>query len=163
MRVVIADTSPINYLILIQEIDLLPRLFGRVVLPSTVQSELSRADAPPTVRQWISLPPDWVDRINTDDVLPFAGLHQGECAAIALATSIPANLLLMDERKGVKVARDRGLYVTGTLGLLELAAQQGLTDLAGSLERLRKTSFRCPKGLLEILLQRNTKHGVDPG
>ena len=42
----------------------------------------------------------------------------------------------MDERKGVKVARDRGLYVTGILGLLELAAQHGLLNLAEAFARL---------------------------
>ena len=49
MPLVIADTSPINYLILIEHIDLLPRLFERVVIRSIVQSELSSHDAPPAV------------------------------------------------------------------------------------------------------------------
>ena len=63
----------------------------------------------------------------------------------------------MDERKGVKVARDRGLYVTGILGLLELAAQHGLLNLAEAFARLKRTSFRSPQGLLDLMLARNAK------
>ena len=49
MRLVIADTGPLNYLILIGQIDLLPGLFEKVVLPTTVQSELASSKAPPLV------------------------------------------------------------------------------------------------------------------
>ena len=48
MRLVIADTGPVNYLILIGHIDLLPRMFERMVLPAAVQTELSSSLAPPT-------------------------------------------------------------------------------------------------------------------
>ena len=157
MPLVIADTSPINDLILIEHIDLLPRLFERVVIPGTVHSELSSHDAPPAVQRWIANPPAWLEMIDTSHVGPFAGLHKGESAAIALAESLQSNLLLMDERKGVKVARDRGLYVTGILGLLELAAQHGLLNLAEAFARLKRTSFRSPQGLLDLMLARNAK------
>jgi predicted nucleic acid-binding protein len=50
VRLIIADTGPINYLVLIGSIDLLPILFERVILPSAVQAELSDPDAPPLVR-----------------------------------------------------------------------------------------------------------------
>ena len=83
MPLVIADTSPINYLILIEHIDLLPRLFERVVIPGTVLSELSSHDAPPAVHRWIADPPAWLEMIDTSHVGPFAGLHKGESAAIA--------------------------------------------------------------------------------
>lgn len=63
----------------------------------------------------------------------------------------------MDERKGVRVARDRGLYVTGILGLLELAAQRRHISLADALDRLRRTNFRSPQSLLDLMLLRNVK------
>jgi predicted nucleic acid-binding protein len=47
--IVVADTSPINYLILIQEVDILPKMYGRVVIPQTVREELVRASAPQLV------------------------------------------------------------------------------------------------------------------
>ena len=61
MRLVIADTGPINYLVLIGNIDLLPVLFEKVILPSAVQAELTDPDAPPSVRNWIADPPAWLD------------------------------------------------------------------------------------------------------
>ena len=60
------------------------------------------------------------------------------------------------DRKGVIVARSTGLRVTGTLGILELAARNGLTDLALAIERLRQTNFRSPDTLLDDLLRRHS-------
>jgi len=61
MRLVIADTGPINYLVLIGNIGLLPILFENVILPSAVEAELTDPDAPPAVRNWIAHPPAWLD------------------------------------------------------------------------------------------------------
>jgi hypothetical protein len=63
------------------------------------------------------------------------GLDEGETAAIALAISLDADLLLMDDREGVMVARSKGLRVIGTLGVLDLAAQRGLVNFAQTRSR----------------------------
>jgi hypothetical protein len=65
VRLVIADTSPINYLLLIGYIDILPMLFEKVILPAMVRDELSHPKAPPAVRNWIATPPVWVDVFPT--------------------------------------------------------------------------------------------------
>ncbi len=57
MRLVIADTGPVHYLILIGHVDVLPALFETVILTSTVQDELASRKAPAAVRQWIAEPP----------------------------------------------------------------------------------------------------------
>jgi predicted nucleic acid-binding protein len=160
VRLVIADTGPVNYLILIGCIDLLPILFEKVILPAPVQVELAAGKAPQPVRNWIANPPAWIevretpDGFDTDPLL--AGIHKGEQAAIVLASALQADLLLMDDRKGVIAARGKGLRVTGTLGILELAAQDGLTDFAQAVQRLQQTNFRSPEILLDALLK---KHG----
>jgi predicted nucleic acid-binding protein len=82
------------------------------------------------------------------------GLDEGEAAAIALATSLGADLLLMDDRKGAIVARSKGLRVTGTLGVLDIAAERGLVDFAQAINRLRRTTFRIPGALLDSLLKK---------
>jgi hypothetical protein len=51
--IVVADTSPLNYLVLIDEIDLLPAIFGQVLLPQAVFQELGHPKTSPTVRQWV--------------------------------------------------------------------------------------------------------------
>jgi predicted nucleic acid-binding protein len=132
VRLIIADTGPVNYLVLIGNIDLLPRLFQRVILPSVVQAELADPDAPPPVRSWIANPPAWLEVHETSSRQfhqAVEGLDEGETAAIALAISLDADLLLMDDRKGVIAARGKGLRVTGTLGVLDLAASRGLVIL----------------------------------
>jgi predicted nucleic acid-binding protein len=94
VRIVIADTGPLNYLVLIGHVDLLPILFEKVVLPSAVRAELADQDAPPSVRNWIANPPVWLE-VNEMTSLQFdhdslEGLDEGEAAAIALAThSVP--------------------------------------------------------------------------
>ncbi len=60
----------------------------------------------------------------------------------------------MDDRKGVRFARKQGFAVTGTLGLLELAANRGLLDLAAALSQLTGTSFYCPQKIMDALLAR---------
>lgn len=80
---------------------------------------------------------------------------------IALATTLHADLLLIDERKGVNQARRRGFRVTGLLGLLEMAAQAGLVDFEQAVEQLRRTTFRSPEALLDLMLKRNRKERRD--
>ena len=130
MRLVIADTGPVNYLILIGHIDVLPRMFERVVLPTAVQSELSNSLAPPAVQRWIADFPAWLEIAQTPAVPLLTGIHKGEAAAIALAAAMHADLLLMDDRRGLRAAKQQGLRVTGTLGILDLAAQRGLAKFA---------------------------------
>jgi predicted nucleic acid-binding protein len=161
VRLIVADTGPINYLVLIGSIDLLPILFEQVILPSAVQAELADLDAPLSVRTWIASPPAWLDVRETPSPQfepgSAKGLDEGETAAIALAISLGADLLLMDQRKGVMVARRRGLRVTGTLGVLDMAAQHRLVDFALAIDRLRRTSFRIPEALLDSLLKRHAQ------
>jgi len=165
VRLVIADTGPINYLVLIGNIDLLPVLFEKVILPSAVRAELADPDAPPSVRNWIGDPPAWLE-VQEAPTRPFGqasveGLDEGETAAIALAVWLGADLVLMDDRKGVIVARGKGLRVTGTLGVLDLAAQRGLIHFAQAANRLRRTSFRIPGELLDSLMKKHAQQGRD--
>jgi predicted nucleic acid-binding protein len=95
MTVVIADTSPINYLLLIGEITILPRLYGQVLIPSEVLAELSDAGAPPEVLQWVRLHPTWLQtrQVRTvDDDPVLRQLDPGERAAMLLAQQEAATL-----------------------------------------------------------------------
>lgn len=61
---------------------------------------------------------------------------------------------LMDDRRGVKTARRKGLRVTGTIGVLDLAADRGLVDFADAAARLLRTNFRVPESLLNTMLEK---------
>jgi predicted nucleic acid-binding protein len=65
MTVVVADSSPLNYLTLIGSVDVLQRLYGTVIVPQQVISELIDPAAPADVRRWASNLPNWVDRHET--------------------------------------------------------------------------------------------------
>ena len=59
--IVVADSGPLHYLILLQHIELLQRFYGQVLVPEPVAGGLSAAGAPALVRDWITNPPTWVD------------------------------------------------------------------------------------------------------
>ncbi len=127
MQLVIADTGPINYLILTQYIDLLPALFDRVILPAIVRDELKHRKAPPAVQRWIASPPSWAEvRQNAvARAAPFDKLDPGEEDVIALAVELHADLILMDDREGALVARSKGFRVAGTRQNRELELKTG--------------------------------------
>jgi predicted nucleic acid-binding protein len=155
-RVVVADTSPILYLHLICEIELLPALFGEIHLPIAVYNELCHPATPSTVRSWAFTKPGWLSIAPASDLQDpdTASLDDGERAAIALAELIDADLVLMDERKGVRISLQKGFEVTGTLGILDLAARRGLIDLAEAFDRLKATNFRYRPEMLDDFLAR---------
>ncbi len=154
MRPVVADTGPLNYLILIEAVDLLPRIFSQVSIPSGVKDELSHPKAPIPVRSWIAHPPEWLNIVSVGP-LPSIGpsvLDQGENQAIALAFQQQADILI-DDRDGVLQARKMNLEVIGTLAVLVRAAQRGWVQLPEMFRRLRATSFRSPVHLMARLLE----------
>lgn len=156
MQLVISDTGPINYLVLIGHIELLPTLFERVIMPFAVREELSAPKTPFVVRDWLAHTPAWLEvrtspaPSSSDAALSLLGA--GERDAITLAAALGADLLLMDDRDGVKAALRKGLTTTGTIGVLHLAAKQDLIDLADAFARLRRTHFHCPEDLMQLLL-----------
>jgi predicted nucleic acid-binding protein len=165
MRVVISDTSPIRYLVLIGEAELLQRLYGRVLIPQTLRAELKTPRTPAVVREWVESSHAWIEvvqeRQSHSMPLVSSSLDPGERAAIALALDLSADLLLMDERAGVEEARRLGLNATGTLGVLARGAERGFTDLASAVEKLRATNFRVQSELIQQLLLDDARRHKD--
>ena len=149
--IVVSDTGPLNYLLWIEEIELLPQLYGAVVLPGAVHQELSHPNAPERVRQWAAALPGWVS-VRTPRALLTLPIDIGEQEAISLAVEMQADLILLDDRHGREAAEAQALIVTGTLGVLGEAAKQGLIDLEEALERLRQTNFRTSPKVISALL-----------
>ena len=160
MTVVVADTSPLNYLALIGEIGILQRLYGRVVVPSEVLAELADSGAPPEVAAWIQSRPEWLEvravRVGQDDPA-LQQLDPGERAAILLAQEEPDVLLLIDDSAGRAEANRRDIPNTGTLGVLRAAALRRLLDLPPALARLAATNFRVSRSLIEDLLAEDSE------
>jgi predicted nucleic acid-binding protein len=111
------------------------------------------------VREWVARLPVWVQvtPVETLDDAAFRPLGAGERAAITLALTRHADLILIDECKGTHVALDKGFEVTGTLGILSLAARRGFVDLADSLARLKRTNFRYRQEIMDALLDQQAR------
>lgn len=153
--IAVSDTSPICYLVLIGEIDILPKLFSQVLVPQAVLAELRHEDAPESVRDWASNLPMWITvQENTHEAASgMEKLQAGEKEAILLAQSARADVILLDEKSARRVATDQGLRVAGTLAVLGRASLQGLVDLTLAIDRLRKTNFRYSPALLKATLE----------
>lgn len=120
-----------------------------------MRDELADPRTPLPVREWILQPPAWIE-VRVAGTAPGARLDDlgaGETAALTLATELHADLVLIDDRQAVAVARDLGIPVTGTLGLLARAAQRGMIDLADSFERLKRTNFRYRQDTMDQFLE----------
>ncbi len=157
MTVVVADTSPLNYLVLIGEIGILRRLYGRVLVPPEVLAELSANGAPSAVLEWVQSQLEWLEirgvHGNQDDPA-LRHIDPGERAAILLAQQEPDVLLLMDDAAGRAEATRREIPNTGTLGVLRAAALRNLLDLPAALTRLAATNFRVSRSLLKTSWRR---------
>jgi len=143
VQLVVSDTGPINYLLLIGHIDILPLLFERVFMPVAVRDELTDSDAPAAVRDWMATPPQLVEARASEMVIDNGSLNSfddGEREAIMLASSLLGKRCCSWTTGGVHVARQKGLAVTGTIGVLDLAAQRGLFELG--MAPLRKFRMR---------------------
>ena len=161
---IVCDTSPLSYLVLIGEVSLLPELYGTVLIPRAVERELAHPDGPLKTRQWIAESPSWLDVVSAEEpreepnsVSPdlLQVLDPGERAAIRLAAIADVRLFVIDERDGRRVAKRLDLPVTGTIGVLDVAAAADLIDVPDMVARLRKTSFRALPDLYRWLLKRH--------
>ena len=140
--IVVADSSPLIYLSRLSVLELLPGMYGEIVVPAIVWSEVVEArPAAPGVAalreaRWIRIASD---PVTTEDL----GLDPGETAAILLASALHADSLLIDERAGRAVAQARGIHVRGTIGVLIRARELRLiVALRPLLAELARQGFR---------------------
>ena len=155
MSLVVSDSGPLHYLVLCEAIEVVPKLYGELVIPSTVARELTHPHTPPVVRHWIQAPPQWVRTQSPTQTDPATQLGLGEREAIALALELKATQLLIDDRAARRIAVERGLLITGTVGVLEQAATSGFLNLPEALKKLSITNFRIGAEVVREMLDRD--------
>ena len=156
--IVVSDTTPIHYLILIGKEFILPSLFSEIIIPDVVFVEMSHTNAPAAIREWVAAKPNWaITKSGSERFLQkIIGLGKGETSAIAIAIEIGADAILMDDRRAIREADKNGLKILTTFALLELAAIEGLIDFGESIRELSKTNFHFPPDhIVEDYLLRN--------
>jgi predicted nucleic acid-binding protein len=148
MREVLSNTSPLQYLYQLDLLDLLPTLYGEVLVPSAVVREIEAGRS-----QGVPLPiVESLSWLRVQDVanaallplLPDLGAGEREVLALALERSDP--LVILDDSFARRFARRLGLSLTGTLGLLLRAKENGRIDLVEPLlDRLEDLHFRLDR------------------
>ncbi len=114
MPLIVSDTSPLNLLIRFGQVDVLPAIFGRVVIPGAVAAEMVHSKAPEIVRAFLADLPTWTKIQSPAAPMEFPTLDAGESAAIALALELNSPLMI-DERDGRDIARAQGIAVIGAI------------------------------------------------
>jgi len=150
---VIADSSPLIVLINIGHVEVLPTLFGRIVIPPAVATELAAPSRPRAVRDFVAAPPHWLEIQQPTAMQLLPGMHPGESQALSLAIELHADLVLIDERAAYREAVARKLNAIGTVRVLERAAAEGLLELHDAFERLKQSSFWISHKLLDERLK----------
>lgn len=156
--IVISDTSVITNLIQLNELSLLPHLFEKIIIPTRVYEELGKL--PSQIDHIEKL--EWIEVREISDADLFRrlleSLDEGESASIVLALELKADLLLIDEKKGRKIATDLGISITGLLGVLVEAKELGFIESVKPIldKLIYEIGFRVnPKLYQEILKRTN--------
>lgn len=152
--IVVSDNSVLSCLAEIGELDVLPMLYGKITVTESISKEASHPSAPEELRRLFGALPEWISVLP--DQFPFLEetevLDHGEASAITLAWHHRnSSLLILDEKRGRKVADALGLRMTGTAGLLADAVAVGLIDFEDVFARLAKTGFRLSSQVVEAL------------
>jgi predicted nucleic acid-binding protein len=151
--IVISDTSPIHYLCLIGRIDILPAIFGSVVVPNAVAAELSRKATPQAARDFIGNPPGWLCiRAPSRPIAATGDFGDGELQAIALALELHADYLIIDDWSARTIAEQQQIAVIGTLGVLKIASRRGLVNLEQAINDLLLCGFYISDKLRDEML-----------
>lgn len=154
---VISDTTPIISLIKIRRLDLLEKLFGEVLIPDAVFRELitneSFSNEAEEVKKSAFLKISPVQNRQSIAILQaISGLDNGESEAIVLADEKKSDVLIIDERRGRLVAQKLGITITGTVGVLVQANNEGMLtkdEAESCLEFLRKSNIRLSEKLVQ--------------
>lgn len=156
--IIVSDTSALSALFLVGQLDLLPALYGQVVVPPAVMREILQLESQFGHELSSLRNASWLSVIPVSDVKKVRiyqrVLDEGESEALVLIIEISADLLLIDEMRGRKVAQSAGIPYTGVLGVLLSAKSKGLLNVVRPiLDNLRsETNFRISPKLYDFVL-----------
>lgn len=154
-RVVVVNSTPIISLAILDQLDLFRILYSRVLIPPAVYDEvLAGGPSRPGGAQLEAA--SWIERVQLQDPRRadlISDLDRGEAEVIALAQEVDADLVVIDERLGRRHAKRLELLVTGTLGVLLKAKNEGtLTKIAPLIEALQQGGIRLASDLVDRVL-----------
>ena len=159
--IIVSDTTPLMTLLKCDHLDLLKKMYGNVLIPKAVYTELT--DNPLYEKEALIVKNcDFLEVkeiTNKDRVISLqnsTGLDLGETEALVLAESTKADLLLMDEVMGRMVAKEMGFTIAGAIGILIAAKTEGLLsadEIKTTVSKLRLSGQHIGEPLLKKLLE----------
>jgi predicted nucleic acid-binding protein len=142
--IIVCDSSPIIALALCSQLELLDKMFNDILIPQEVYNESAKEGKEPTpiIKKWaVGKVVEVIDRQKPN--IFNETLDKGESEAIALYLEKSADYLLIDEKKGRKIAIENGIKVIGSLGVLIMAKRKNLLQsIRPSLELLRQGFYK---------------------
>lgn len=152
---VISNTTPLLSLLKIDRLELLPQLYGKIVVPQAVFEEIEIGQKRGIYRDISKI--DWIEirsLQNRELLSPLVKLDAGEAETIALALETGADLVIIDEFLGRSVARQFNLKMTGTLGiLLRAKSENRLSAIRPLLEMLQRNGIWLDENLKKTVLK----------
>jgi uncharacterized protein len=159
-KIIISDSGPLIALALVDLIKSAPKIIGEIVVPETVYNECIYDLTKPGAK---IIKKALADHQITLHHVPHSILlteltsilDQGEAEAIMLYKEIGADLLLIDEVKGRKVAEKQNISITGTVAVLLKAKEKGIRPLVKPMiDKLLQHNYRLSKALITTILKR---------
>jgi len=142
----VSNTSPISNLASIKRLELLRLQFSVLWIPAGVAQELT-AHPDPVTRAMLqtAMHDQWIRSATAQNSnllsILLSSLHQGEAEAIALATDLKADIVIIGEQEARQLATQAGLSVTGVLGVLLRAKRRGqIRAVRPEIQALRDTA-----------------------
>lgn len=156
--IVVSNSSPLIALSIVNSLDLLRALYSTIYIPEAVFHEVVTLGAGRPGATAVAITPWIVQQAPADHVsvvnLLAAGLDKGESEAIVLASELSASLLILDESHARVVARQQGIPVTGTLGVLIAAKNAGMVaEVKPLLSQLSEAGFYLTPQIISHALQ----------
>jgi predicted nucleic acid-binding protein len=154
--IVISNTSPIFYLHRLGQLELLHRLYGRILVPEAVVEELKtggdQGEDVPDIADY-----DWIEvsSVHVPEVVSLImDLGPGEAQVLAMALENPCSLAIIDDRLARELAKARDIRITGTVGILLKAKQAGyIKSVKSLLKTLTQLDFRLSEAVVDTILR----------
>ena len=162
---IVSDTTPIISLMKINRLYLLEELFQKVWIPKSVYKELTENDSFPEEAEQIRRSgfiyvAEAENRILVNKLLNENGLDLGESEAIALACDLEADLLLVDEKRARRIAKQMDIPKTGTVGILLQAFDEQLLsteEMEVCVSLLKQENIRLSKAVCDYVYEHMKK------
>ena len=157
MRKVVVNTTPLIALSHVGHLDILKKLYGEIIIPEAVYNELS-VKAESICKKAVESSLDWIRVVKIQNQMAKTmyktQLHDGEVEVMILAKEVVADVVIIDDANAKKHAKYLGLPVTGTVGVLIKAKQEGyINELRSILQRMVESGIYLSQSLIELCLK----------